>query len=448
MKYKSTAILILLAAGQTSYANEVTDTRNYSELIIGTWSEIEKDECGSNQAVYKPNGLKLVQLTYCDDKGVPINHWYKSRWSINGNTITEITFEYSPTLAKESNVTLPHTEVDTIHKLSKNKLVIGARRRKNFYQRVVESAPNNEVATVSPKINPDTTNTPKLIKSAATKTATNNNKPVGGDAANVAPQSNPSPGSNPNTLKTDKTNITPDTSTKNSRSNKTTSKDNSSSSVNVASIPQLYPDIEINKANPVTDTNAKSTAITKSNIGTEKFNANKPADLISQLILDNQKHNRAIPIKGMVTRNIELDKAKSKPPATTKFQVSYQEKTIMNIIFPKKGERDYKFSLNIDDRVQLADRNHDGHIDYLKYHVKDNNGYSITVFDYEMDGQADQKVYLPADPNSKEAGFIKVWYKGRWYRIMEKNNKLGIVVDDTFIAGKVHDNGRISADGS
>ena len=130
------AIIVLLATGQYANKIEASEYNDLNIMIVGSSIEIEQKDCWSNHVEYKADGLKIVTMEYCDKNGKLLKAWYKAKWSIEGKKIKETTFEASPIMIKALG-SLPHTEIDSIETLTKDRLVIINNKPAKFtiYQR-------------------------------------------------------------------------------------------------------------------------------------------------------------------------------------------------------------------------------------------------------------------------------------------------------------------------
>lgn len=84
--------------------------------------------------------------------------------------------------------------------------------------------------------------------------------------------------------------------------------------------------------------------------------------------------------------------------------------------------------------LSAGDKDGDGQFDVLSYSAVDNNGTAtLTVIDYDVDGQPDIRVHL-------KDGYSEIWHNDRWYRIESRGNNKGIVIDGKFVELQKRDN--------
>jgi hypothetical protein len=77
--------------------------------------------------------------------------------------------------------------------------------------------------------------------------------------------------------------------------------------------------------------------------------------------------------------------------------------------------------------MSFGDVDGDGRIDVLEYYVLDENGdTTISVTDYELDGQPDLRVNFAEQ-------YFEIWHADRWYRVAEQDERRGIVMNGEFI---------------
>lgn len=104
-------------------------------MIVGKWVHTNINDCFSMVAEYQKNGIKLVNVKFCNDLGNPTAASYKANWSIEGDMIKEVSFEASAYFTAVLGLTLPHTEKDRIKVLNDKELIIISAHGTNIYRR-------------------------------------------------------------------------------------------------------------------------------------------------------------------------------------------------------------------------------------------------------------------------------------------------------------------------
>lgn len=89
--------------------------------------------------------------------------------------------------------------------------------------------------------------------------------------------------------------------------------------------------------------------------------------------------------------------------------------------------------------LSAGDQNGDGRLDILTYAVLNEEGSVVReVVDYDADGQADLRVHF-------DQAYAELWHRDRWYRVENREDRRGIVVEGEFITVRNVDN-RLSVD--
>ncbi|MEY4590061.1 MAG: hypothetical protein RL497_2137 [Pseudomonadota bacterium] len=123
------------ASVRSTKAPRLNTNENQQKLLLGKWVNTNSDRCWGDSAEFLPNGIKKVEIKYCDETDKIQTGWYTARWSINNNVIREETFEQSEIFYEMDKTPLPSVEFDSILLLNKQYLKVKDSRAETLYRR-------------------------------------------------------------------------------------------------------------------------------------------------------------------------------------------------------------------------------------------------------------------------------------------------------------------------
>ncbi len=117
--------------------------------------------------------------------------------------------------------------------------------------------------------------------------------------------------------------------------------------------------------------------------------------------------------------------------------IAHGDSPKINIFMPPPTKKPREgISVYVHNKFTVNDFDNDGVFDGISYRSAPNEeGWTVEVQDYEMDGTADTRFYHNEGISGPGSFFMEIWYEGSWHRVnIDKDGKKSILYKERLLA--------------